>query len=104
MLEAALEKQGILSQWMSESYRSKKAYDITTNRVTISTIHSAKGLDYSVVFLLGLDYLTPKGWTEEQIANLIYVGITRARFKLIIPYVNRTTLIEKLERALVASA
>jgi superfamily I DNA/RNA helicase len=104
MLESALEKQGILSQWMSENYRSKKAYDITTSRVTISTIHSAKGLDYAVVFLLGLEHLTPRGWTEDQIASLVYVGITRARFKLVIPCVNRTTLIEKLERALVASA
>jgi hypothetical protein len=48
--------------------------------------------------------LTPKGWTEDQIASLVYVGITRARFKLVNPCVNRTTLIEKLERALVASA
>jgi hypothetical protein len=96
LVETALERKGILSQWMSESYRSKKAYDITTNRVTISTIHSAKGLDYAVVFLLGLDYLTPKGWTEEQIANLTYVGITRARHQLIIPYVNQTSLIDRL--------
>jgi hypothetical protein len=96
LVETALERKGILSQWMSESYRSKKAYDITTNRVTISTIHSAKGLDYAVVFLLGLDYLTPKGWTDEQIANLAYVGITRARHRLIIPYVQETALIGKL--------
>jgi superfamily I DNA and RNA helicase len=100
MVEAALEKQGILSQWMSESYQSKKAYDITTDRVTISTIHSAKGLDYSVVFLLGLDYLTPKGWTDEQIASLVYVGITRARYRLIIPHINKTPLIERLGSAL----
>jgi hypothetical protein len=96
MLETALENRGILSQWMSEGYRSKKSYDITTNRVTISTIHSVKGLDFSVVFLLGLDFLTPKGWTEEQIANLTYVGITRARYQLIIPYINQTPLIDRL--------
>ena len=100
MLETALEKQGILSQWMSEGYRSKKSYDITTNRVTISTIHSAKGLDYSVVFLLGLDFLTPKGWSDEQIANLTYVGITRARYHSIIPYINRTPLIDRIQKAL----
>jgi len=37
-----------------------------------STIHSAKGLDYAVVFLLGLDSLAPKenGWTQEQIDRL----------------------------------
>ena len=85
---------------MSESYRSKKAYDITTDRVAISTIHSAKGLDYSVVFLLGLDFLTPKGWTEDQIANLTYVGITRARYQLIIPYINQTPLIDRIQTAL----
>jgi hypothetical protein len=62
------------------------------------------GLDYAVGFLLGLEYLTPKGWTEDQIASLVCVGITRARYKLVIPCVNLTTLIEKLERALNAPA
>jgi len=80
--------------------RLKKTTSILTDRVTISTIHSAKGLDYSVVFLLGLDYLTPKGWIEDQIANLTYVGITRARYRLIIPYINQTPLIDKIQKAL----
>jgi len=53
----------------------------------------------SVFFLLGLDYLAPKGWTEEQIANLVYVGITRARYRLIIPYVNQAPLIDTLQIA-----
>ncbi len=98
MIRDALEKQGILSQWVSEDISSKKNYDITTDRVTISTIHSAKGLDYSVVFLLGMD-LDPesyKGWSLEQIHRLVYVGITRARYRLMIPYVNRTSIIDKL--------
>ena len=56
MVESAMESKGILSRWVSENYRSKKTHDITTNSVTISTIHSVKGLDYSAVFLLGLDY------------------------------------------------
>ena len=62
------------------------------------------GLDYAVVFLLGLEYLTPKGWTEDQIASLVYVGITRARFKLVVPYVNQTALIDKLKQALINPA
>ncbi|MEW6079161.1 MAG: NERD domain-containing protein/DEAD/DEAH box helicase [Thermodesulfobacteriota bacterium] len=102
MLEDALSQQGILSQWMSEDLRSKKSYDITTNRAVISTIHSAKGLDYSVVFLLGLDCLAPKaeGWTREQIDRLIYVGITRARYRLIIPYVEDRRIVERLKNCL----
>jgi len=53
-----------------------------------------------VVFLLGLDFLTPKGWTEDQISSLTYVGITRARFRLIIPYINQTPLIDRIQKAL----
>ena len=75
-------------------------YDITTNTVTISTIHSVKGLDYSVVFLLGLDFLEPKGWSEEQLARLVYVATTRARYQLFIPYINQSELIQKLEAAI----
>ena len=59
-----------------------------------------KGLDYSVVFLLGLDYLTPKGSTEEQISNPVYVGIMRALHRLIIPYINQTPLIDRIQTAL----
>ena len=100
LLENTLAARGILSRWTSENYRSKQTYDITTNSVTISTIHSVKGLDFSCVFLVGLDYLEPKRWTEEQINNLVYVGMTRARYQLYIPYIQKNRLIEKLEDCL----
>jgi len=100
LLENTLASKGILSRWASENYRSKQTYDITTNSVTISTIHSVKGFDFSCVFLIGLDYLEPKGWTEEQINNLVYVGMTRARYQLYIPYIKKNRLIERLEDCL----
>ncbi len=84
LLENTFAPRGILSRWASENYRSKQTFDITTNSVTISTIHSVKGMDFSFVFLIRLDYLEPKGWTEEQINNLVYVGMTRARYQLYI--------------------
>ena len=92
-----LDSKGIMSNWVSESYHAKKSYDITTNSVTISTIHSAKGLDYACVFLVGLDLLEPgEKWSEEAIRSLTYVGITRARYNLFIPYITKNILIEKL--------
>jgi hypothetical protein len=100
MIEKALEAKGIINTWMSEDYQSKKTYDITTNSVTISTIHSVKGLDYSVVFLLGLDFLEPRGWSEDQLERLAYVAITRARYQLFIPYITQSKLINKLQTAL----
>ncbi|MBL7179014.1 MAG: AAA family ATPase [Desulfobacterales bacterium] len=95
-IKKALEARGIFNNWVSENYRSKNTYDITTNSVTISTIHSVKGLDYSNVFLLGLDFMEPKRWSEEQINNLVYVAITRARYQLFIPYIHGNSLISKL--------
>ena len=100
MIEKALESKCILNNWVSEDYRSKKTYDITTNSVTISTIHSVKGLDYSVVFLLGLDFLEPRQWSEEQLDRLTYVAITRARYRLFIPHVQRNNIIERLKDCL----
>ena len=40
------------------------------------------------------------GWSERQVIKLIYVGITRARHRLLIPYVTGTEIIGKLRRRL----
>jgi superfamily I DNA/RNA helicase len=100
LIESELDSKGILNNWISENYRSKRTYDITTNSVAISTIHSVKGLDYSTVFLLGLDFLEPKSWSEEQVEKLIYVAITRARYQLFIPYIVENQFISKLKASL----
>jgi len=93
LLGAALEKKGILYHWIAEDYRAKKSYDVTTDRVAISTIHSAKGFDYGSVFLIGLDWLEPGRWSEDQIHKLTYVAVTRARKQLFIPYCYKSNLI-----------
>jgi len=92
----ALETKGILSNWISEDYKAKKSYDITTNRVTISTIQSAKGLDYACVFLLGLDSPKVADWQPEVAKNLAYVAVTRAREWLCVPFAAGTDIIQSL--------
>ena len=97
LLEAALERKGILHNWISEDYRAKRSYDVTTDSVTISTIHSLKGFDYACVFVLGLDWLVPGiRWTVEQIRKLAYVAVTRGRERLIIPYCSENNLIRRI--------
>ncbi|UCG66199.1 MAG: AAA family ATPase [Deltaproteobacteria bacterium] len=96
MFEEALNAEGILCTWASEDYHSKTSYDITTDKITISTIHSTKGLDYACVFVVGLDSLKEDGWSKEQLRNLAYVVITRARYQLFIPYIQESELISRL--------
>jgi hypothetical protein len=42
LIGKALDKKGLLHNWISEGYHAKRFYDVTTASVTISTIHSVK--------------------------------------------------------------
>ncbi len=96
MIQTALNQRGVLSTWLSQDVRSKTAYDITTDTVTISTAHSVKGLDYAAVIVLGLDMVEPgERWDQQQLENIAYVAITRARYRLYVPYMDDSTLIRK---------
>lgn len=73
--------------------------------VTIATLHSSKGLEYDVVFLMDVNEgILPykKAVTEQAIEEerrLLYVGMTRARKELYILYCN-----ERHERPLEISS
>ncbi len=64
-------------------------FDDETNAVTLATVHSAKGLEFKVVFVVGLeeryfpiirDSSSPSDMEEER--RLMYVAVTRARERL----------------------
>ncbi len=69
--------------------------DNIPNAVTLSTIHGAKGLEYPIVFYVGLEekispnYNKSAGASKEEMHEIIeeekrlfYVGVTRARYRL----------------------
>ena len=68
--------------------RAHSQHEPTTESVTLSTIHAAKGLEWPLVFIVGVNegYLpisyakTPAAIQEEK--RLLYVGITRAMREL----------------------
>ncbi len=64
-----------------------------TNAVTLMTLHSAKGLEFPVVFVTGLEEgLFPLIRPDEDVTDdeeerrLFYVGLTRARDKVYLSY------------------
>lgn len=74
--------------------------DETADRVVLMTLHSAKGLEFPVVFLAGMEegifpgsrlmFASPDELEEER--RLAYVGITRAKQKLYITNARRRML------------
>jgi DNA helicase-2/ATP-dependent DNA helicase PcrA len=72
--------------------RAHSQHEPTTEAVTLSTIHAAKGLEWPMVFIVGVNegYLpisyakTPAAIQEEK--RLLYVGITRAMRELRLSY------------------
>jgi DNA helicase-2/ATP-dependent DNA helicase PcrA len=84
-----------LQDYLSDvSLRSEiDEWDESAKRISLMTLHNAKGLEFDHVFITGLeDGLIPhyKSQSEEhqyeEERRLLYVGITRARKKLFLTY------------------
>jgi DNA helicase-2/ATP-dependent DNA helicase PcrA len=63
----------------------------TATRLTLSTVHKAKGLEFETVFILDFEKYMPSRWAVQDWAkiqeqNIIYVAVTRAKHRLV--YIN----------------
>jgi DNA helicase-2/ATP-dependent DNA helicase PcrA len=82
--------QEFLSQLVLNAKEEKKdEEDVPQNAITLMTLHGAKGLEFPIVFLVGLEDGTlphqrtiDEGTDLSEERRLFYVGITRAREEL----------------------
>ena len=79
---------------MEDKVTPEKSYEKTkTPMVTLMTVHAAKGLEFEVIFVVGMEeglfphsrsMLDPAQLEEER--RLAYVAMTRAKNKLYLSY------------------
>lgn len=69
--------------------------DKRSDRIALMTLHSAKGLEFKCVFIVGLEndilplYRSKEPEEIEEERRLLYVGMTRAKERLFLTHANR---------------
>jgi hypothetical protein len=81
-LATALRRRGLALQGMhDEAFRR---FDWAADSVKLLTLHSAKGLEFPLVAMAGLQQLPLRGQALEDELRLLYVGMTRATHRLLL--------------------
>ena len=76
--------------WIDRSLQDRVVADEERDAVTLTTIHGAKGLEWPVVYLAhAVDAVFPGREPVEEMRRLLYVGVTRARDRLVLSYPSR---------------
>ena len=101
LLQYALEDEQPLHEFLAEQslVADVDSLNADTDAVTLMTLHAAKGLEFPVVFITGLETgvlphyrsLEEIGGIEEE-RRLFYVGVTRAKESLYLSYAFRRAL------------
>jgi hypothetical protein len=91
-----LDEAGVPARVVYPNQARELDWDDST--VNIMTVHSAKGLEFDVVFLLGLEHLpAPDGDPDnDRQGRTGYVGLTRARDQLVLTYSKDNIYLERI--------
>lgn len=76
--------------------------DLEEDSIKLTTIYNAKGLEFSIVFLIGLDEILDQDEYDEEMAkradSLMLVGPTRAKDRLFIYYKKDNIYFDRLSK------
>lgn len=95
ILLEALRDAGIPGLWMG-SHDKKASYNPRKPEVAILSLPSSKGLEFQAVIILGVGQAGRQNQTESDAARLLYVGMTRAKEKLLLTSSKSNAFTERL--------
>ncbi len=84
-LYGAMMRREIPYHWVTMNWRNRVEAMDANDKVRVSTFQALKGVEFSRVFLCGVNKIyDPGGDDEETLRRLVYVGMTRAIDELVI--------------------
>lgn len=93
-VERAMKAANIPCQRLDSHHRDKA--DFARDCVRLTTLHSAKGLEFPAVAIVGLGTLPRSNGELGEAIRLVYVGMTRATHVLRMSYSRTSPLVERL--------
>lgn len=91
----ALEREAVPFEIVRKD--AAEAFNLASPRVKVMTAHSAKGYEFDVVFVMGLEQLPPPDDQEGmKHARSALVGLTRAKDQVVITYSKENVYLERL--------
>ena len=95
-MRVAIERAGIRCSPAREDRRALPG----PPAVKLTTLHSSKGLEFPVVFVVGLDELDSGLSRRVEELRLLYVGMTRATHQLFLSAMGTSKVVSLVEQAL----
>lgn len=94
----ALRRLNVAVQSMNEP--GFKSFDWTRPGVKLLTLHSAKGLEFPLVLVAGLDAMPFSNESMEDELRLLYVGMTRATHELVLSAAGTSSMVRRVQNSL----
>lgn len=82
-LHQSLSQAGIPCHWLGDA-SSKKRFNPAEDSVKLMTMHSSKGLEFPLVVVAGIGFITPEPAAAADEAKLLYVAMTRSTDRLLL--------------------
>ncbi len=100
--EQALAKRGLAFQSMGQ--QAFRRFDWQRPGIKLLTQHSAKGLEFALVFVASLQACPMQGEPLTDALRLLYVAMTRATRELVLSAHGRSAVVERVSEALADQA